>query len=217
MKFCGKCGKELNGNRAFCTNCGAKAETAANNPLRMGVQSNSDVGGSTTMMLQSVQQTGIGRLKQLGENMNLFITMACLLILSFIFTFVPIIYESATLFVRVSESYSLSYMLSESGLGFLTVAGVLLMIISAIFLFLPLLTNGKHTTKSFIFAKIWSIYSLALGLLMMLVSIIGGTQVARDWGNIVSIGVTFGGYLFLLINIALIITTYKLSSKFKAS
>jgi len=217
MKFCGSCGKQLNESAAFCPGCGAKVKTVANETFYMGAQPNSNVGESTTAMLHSVTQAGTNGLKQLGANMTLFIMTACLLIFSFILMFIPIVYESAFFIVRQSENYSLSFLLGESGLGFLMVVGVLLVIIAAIFLFLPLLTNNNYTKRSFILTKIWSIYSLCVGSLMMLIAVIGGAQQIqqlRRQGFEVSIGLTFGGYLFLLINIALIVAVFKLSSKF---
>ena len=207
MNFCGKCGKELK-EGAFCGGCGAKVETVANQSSHTGANFNPNSAGTT-----------VSGLTQFTANIALFIATAFLFILNIILTFVPVIYEEVTQpwFGHRYESHSLSSLLNEGGLGILINAGIFLTIVTVIVLCLPLLTNFKYTTKSFILAKIWSIYSFITGAIFILITVIWANQdiERRGLGELASAGLTFGGYMFFLVNILLIIAIFKLSSKFK--
>ncbi|MDR0287521.1 MAG: zinc ribbon domain-containing protein [Clostridiales bacterium] len=206
MSFCGKCGTQIEEGGRFCPNCGTAVEIVQQAaPVQCSVGVSDGVGSNLKESLSS-----------LGENKNLFIAGLVMLTINAFWGVIETfkLSDNLTGGNLVSESMSLHYFLAQSGVGFLTIISILIVLLSAVFMFLPILKKQEYKAKNLLFAKIMSICSLAFFLLCVIILI---AYTASEGQGMVKFGLTLGGWFFLIETIALVIVLFRLASKLKKS
>lgn len=201
--ICKKCKKEIDNNARFCIYCGSKTDTSVNFDIK------------------TLKEKAHSFLAPLENGQVLFIVTLFLLLLNPIFAaFKNVnISENLTGSNMISQSYSLFDFLIEfakyipfiflPSYIFLIVFGIGAIIVAALSMLFPLIKQRKYTAKYLIMTKTISIIILLVMLfwyILMFASYYSSNAVYID------LRITFGGWLFILDSIALVITSFKLSS-----
>jgi hypothetical protein len=211
MSFCGKCGTKIEEGDIFCPNCGTKT----------GV-SNSSINQTIT----SFKNTTRSSLSRLGTNKNLFIFVFTALVLNFILLLCPTMNISALSIVNMSFSFTgifstanqfMSLFGGESSSALTIIStffkiGNILVFLSAIVMVFPLFRKGTYRAGYLIISKVAALYTFIINLLLIIIIAIA---VASNADGFASFGLTFVGWLYIIVSIVWIISLFMLSSKFK--
>lgn len=204
MPYCGKCGKEINGQTKFCGSCGAEVKRANNvseQATAYVAPFNNIIKGNAfeqkNIFIASVVAVFLDLLIQFTGMIeyNLYITDGSISVFKF--------FDLAKTFDSNDEIYGF--------LNFLFVLSPIFLVISAILLLAPLLTGKAYTKKSFIVPKLATIYTSVIYILLITIL----TFAFEDTMDMVS--VSFLGYLYCLITIFAVIVVYKFAKEIKKS
>jgi len=226
MGFCTNCGAKLDDGVAFCSKCGAKAGMIDNHSSMAG-QSYSTDSEAVSSFLTSLKKTNQNGLNRLGANRNLFIFVFAALVLNFILLLCPTMSISALSIVNLNFSFTgifstanqfMSLFGSDSSSSGLTalsvffVIGDVLVALSAVIMVFPLFLKGTYKAGYLTLAKLAALYTFIINLLLI---IIVAVAVGSNAGSLGSFGLTVGGWLYIIVSIAWIISLFMLSSKMK--
>ncbi len=199
--ICKKCKKEIDNNARFCIYCGSKTDTSVNFDMK------------------TLKEKAHYFLAPLENGQILFIVTLFLLLLNPIFAAFKNVHISDNLINMVSQSYSFFDTLIEiakyipfiflPSYIFLIVFGIGAIIVAALSMLFPLIKQRKYTAKYLIMTKTISIIIL---LVMLFWYIIMFAAYYSSNAVYINLRITFGGWLFILDSIALVITSFKLSS-----
>lgn len=191
--FCGKCGNELKESVQFCGKCGAAIE---NNRQQIMKENHSGVEQST-------------RISGTGNISTLLIGISGLSILQLILWYVDMM--KVTALYIASMSFSIHDQMEEGGVAFLSVITVILCLTSTVLSLLPALQGGLKKRNRMIIQHTAGIWCLGWFLYMVGES----NAIAKEAGGLTEVSLTFGGWLYLLVSIALIALAFGTSVKSK--
>ena len=233
--ICKKCGNELNIGERFCPKCGTAAPPAFCSRCGgvLNVESSCPHCGATVLMTVSNQlKEQAGKLRDAAKSVSQslpaslapkstasglssfpisYIGIAALHILLAILWFCKTITISAL--GIYSEKFSMQDICKQSDSSWLTVITVILLLAGAVFALLPLVRQDIEKLKKLTIPKIASIWTT----LWFIGQIIYSTHQAGNYHNYnASVGITFGGFLFILAGIGAIALPLILSPISKA-
>ena len=217
MKFCGKCGAQMDDSARVCGQCGTPFMEVAPqrpvNPVPGGIPQNNGVptGGVPT---GGVPANALGSSGAASNPALLFYMGAAVLnILMIIFLFVKTIVGKGSVWgFTSSESFSLNQIFAEGDVGGLTAVYIILFLVSTALLVVPILTN--KTDKRF-----WVIFPIIvcfLALILLIVMLIATREEAKDYYGLVKVSLTFGGVMYILFDLLDIALLFLAAVKAKA-
>lgn len=192
--FCEKCGKQLDEGAKFCNNCGARVDKTGN--IGTEEQNNTFVKNSGVFLdMHSKSGSGVNSSKELLSSLVLIsgVLQTILIMLWFVKGTVSV----------YGAGYSLHDLFFEGRI--LSLLHVVLMIISAVTLFMPFVKNNAEKRRRLIYQKVIAIISILWVLLMASLTAAG------------SYGATMGftGWILFMGCITLTVLLFVISSQSK--
>lgn len=203
--FCKNCGTQINDNERFCGSCGTpveqKEQPIINNNISTPVAAPTEVDGSLAIT---------------------FIVTVVLQLIMLILRFVSFgKYRVAVEDLGISDggTYSLNELMSSSGE---TTIFVILILASIILCILPIIKNTLGKRRRMILSKIvafWNAFTVGMGIWAIADCVASNKEsIAYNYGEEFFSGswsLTFGGWLNVIITVAIIIVLFVISKKTK--
>ncbi len=187
-KFCGKCGAQLNDNAMFCGKCGSKVEVA-----EFAYQQPTP----TTYTVSNNANKTHWILSFLGQ-------LVCAVLF-----FLPTINLEA---LWVVEDVSVMEQVSEAGYSAIYVILLILFFAAALVMLLPVLQSKPLRSNSLIFMQIMSVLFFVVNVI---VYIVVGNEVKDQGFGVVEYGLNAWGWIYIIMNVIMIVDLMVLSSKTK--
>ena len=239
MSFCSKCGAQLVDEAVFCSICGSATQPVTA-PISQLAQ---PLSGQPTVPpygqpyyvpagQQSTYQTpGPSRMESLiknayqlfqfqfgGDARKLFVVVFVALLFSVVVSLCKTMKVSALGIVEYSFSFiSLFGTANDFGAGLggvvlIIVVGVLALVAALVIMVLPFFRKMQYVPRNLTLAKIAILFSFILNVLII---IIMAAAVSSQSDGMAKFSLTFGGWLYLIVGIATVITVFMLSSRIK--
>lgn len=195
--FCPHCGKQIPDDARFCGGCGAQVGA----PKKAPVVNKPPVAPKISVPKISVPNITLpgGRMEELKTRSLFFFGSLLTMFLSIFFTLGMHLEAKATLW-GITETERTSAFLD---VPVLKVLSIILFVAGIVLALLPLIIGGKW--------KLWNqipaVGAAGLNTLWLLFVLIASKLAARNSGygsNLVKVHLTFGGVMFLLLNVATI-------------
>lgn len=209
MSFCKHCGSQLKGTETFCYNCGAPVPGIASVQTQNHQQYRSYAPpvDNFTASAAGLPSSFFG---PLGANKIFFIVTLIIWALNPLFCAFGKV-EASALGGLFSDSATLYHFFGVDEGWIITVPmviSIILVIISVLLMLRPLFKGKAPRPRSLLLAKIMSILATIgfIGFVLIFIS---------EGGKGVDTSLAFGGWMYLLINIATVIMLFMLSGKIK--
>lgn len=211
--YCKNCGSQVGDGVRFCANCGTPTAQQQNPAAKKIIP--------TSAVVNNVNANAPVNLNQ--SLVKLFCITAGLQILVFIFRFLTFVkLTHKTSLSRLVEKYSVYEVMNEasdeifsSSIG--SVIVIILFLLSIAFCIMPVIKKQIDKSKRLILGKVLMIYNLLVYALMIFATIDSISEnknrVGRDYSY--SGGITFWGWLSVILTIAALVLMFKISKKTK--
>lgn len=186
--FCEKCGNQIREDDHFCVKCGETVKKISPN-------------GNMESAQLSIHTVSDNKLSIMF--ISALILQTLLVILWFL--------DCVRLGGAVGSGRSMSIHEAFEGLEVISIITVLLCVISGILLLLPILNKNIYIHRRLIFQKVMVFWCLGVFLIWFFYNLI---EISREFSGL-GFCLTFGGWLYILDSLALIVVLFAISSKTK--
>ena len=208
--FCPNCGNQVRDNEKFCGKCGTKLQEAAPQPEQPVYQQPYQQAPQQPQY-QPYQQAPVQPManpQAAGSIRILHLIVIITSLLSAILWFCKGMYASA-MGIKQTGSF---HQMCDGGGEILSVLNVIFAIIIIALMIWPVLSNTLNKYRLLIGTKIWAILQLLAFAIVMLAT---AGQASGYYGSMVSWGLTFPGWLYVICVAVNIVVPYLITSKSK--